>query len=302
MRIGVCHLPARGNLSSGYVRPDDYELLKPFDFYTPCGYLCPDRLIEKRSLTLDALQQLKGLTVHGHALVPCRFEHTPQLWGGYLGKGRYYLPATAELRQLKTNHLLDTLLAFPDIEEWTVTLETFNGAAIPRDRYWGNYYEIAKNSRPYKRYVMSEVLGTSLDRWLKIFDQIEALPSKPDELGIQIHARYPHDFTSEDDYTHANLLQAVIERSPIPVRLSEVCLWREDSHVAWSIATKFLDTLYHLARHYDVTSLTWWHWGNKQYWNLPGSPKGVPVVYRIEEGHCTYTPFGDHLRAIIDLP
>lgn len=294
MKLGICHAPLHFRYRrSPVIEEEEFPLLEKFNFVVPRGYLCPPTMLTYGDLVEASLRRLR-VPVYGHALVPMRKEHLPRDWGGYAPGSKKRTVGVVELRKLKKKHVRSMLDRFRWISNWTLTLENFKGTGVAVDHDWQSYYADARRFYPDSTYAMSETLGTSYSRWQLIFDEIRYAKHPPDRLAVQLHVRHGLD-VDNSGFVHIDLLDFVLDNSPVPIDLSEVCYWFAEEKIPWDKAIAFTESL--LLRKSKFESFVWWHWRQFPVWFQPGRPYGIPVI--AQTGSTTdLTPMGQYLLSL----
>lgn len=283
MKLGFCHSPLC--LVEGHLfRRCDSELTQYFDYFVPRGYLCP--IHEGHHTFIKSELEQVEIPIYGHALIPCQRQHIPGDYGGVIN-GYQSLP-TQIIRKRKLDRVERLITEFPQIKQWEVTLENLSGDGSLRDKYWKDYLDLAKKTNPNAEYLVSETLGTSIERWQ---GWLATVGCSPDKLALQIHLTdQPLDLT---------VLTFLVKHCPIPIILSEVGIW-SNVEVSYQSAINKLDQILQVIQ---PDQLCWWSGYGSTPSRLPTRVKNVPLFIRVAEETDTTktyetTPLFDYLQCL----
>lgn len=255
MDIGIC-LPKLNQIT-----PQVLAIANNFDVVSTLDWLAPSHLVFNGiTAQPDVLSKLGSARVRGHCLYPAKRVYQPTLWGGSVRgrRGRTLhalnIPASQK-KALVLDHVETTVRKFKSIRQWDLVLANVKAAGELRCPWWREILDRAVVARPNNEYHLSEVLGTSKERWDTIFDLTShgAIAG----LGVQVHASPATDL----DRTLGLLeyVAAEAHRRRIKLSLSEVGYYRNPGEkVNPSHVEDFLSTVYKLGATYNVKDFIWW--------------------------------------------
>lgn len=273
MRIGTC-LPKLRRIN-----PDIINLAKQFQVVAPLDWLCPSTLVFDGVTTQhDIIKALRNTDIRGHALIPCKDEYVPTIWGGRCrGKdwaGQKVNLALDQKKSLMLNHVINTIRRFPSVKKWDLMTGNVKPNGQLRYAFLEELLNRAIIADPNKKYYLDELLCTTLSRWKTIF----SLASRENiaGVGIQVHV---HNGTNLDETF--KLLEKVLKlaiASNISIDLSEVGYWITPDTEPDEIKLKrFTTTIKRLAEDYNVKDFIWWGLVPYCQTNLQNDPKIVAM-------------------------
>jgi GH35 family endo-1,4-beta-xylanase len=274
MKLGTC-LPKLRKIT-----PDIIKLAKQFDVVSPLDWLCPVVLVFEGVTTQhQILKDLSGFTeVRGHALIPCKQEYLPTIWGGTCrGKDWNSQKVSLSLDQQKAlflNHIINTVRRFPSIKKWDLLAGNVKANGNLRFNFLEECLDRAIIADASKSYYLDELLCTSFSRWKKIISM--ASNENIGGIGIQVHVHNNTDF--KETFTLLEKVLKLAKAANIKVDLSEVGYWTVPDETEDTAKVKsFVSTIKSMALDYNVQDFIWWGLTPYQQLNLQNTPKIISL-------------------------
>lgn len=277
MKIGTS-LPKLHKLT-----PQVIELAKQFDVVSPLDWLCPVVLVFEGVTTQhQVLKELSGyVEVRGHALITCKHEYLPTIWGGAC-RGKDWESQKVNLsfdqqKALFLNHIISTIRRFPSIKKWDLLTGNVKANGTLRFNCLEECLDRAIVADASKSYYLDELLCTDFSRWKKIISM--ASNENIGGIGIQVHVHNNTDFKET-----FNLLEKVLKlanAANIKVDLSEVGYWTlPDDEADKPKVKSFITTIKNMGIDYNVQELIWWGLRPYHLFNLQTTPRIISLFDR----------------------